>query len=1150
MENQGLSPSTSKTNSMSLDLDVEEEDEEEEGEDGFEVKVVSEDEQGDEGFITTVDARGKGTDSRGFKEDVVGHGHPPIGLNKAHEEEEHEREEEEDQTIQAYPISSAFRPSDRELSPPSPPRTTSLSSSSPTPNPTNHSVGLGLHLGASPDNHINNTPLTGVQQGIPGGIRRRGSSLPSSDPLNLGQLDAQQEVTAGKQMTVNVPPLMVVAPTPIIDQAAGGAGGMRLEGKFEDVHLPGVESGVQAFEHRDLKTGDGLEEGLTYPIMMNGIYDTLRGEENYRYAVVEGRPGPSSGVDEGTERDRPDLDPPSPFSQPIRLGETDRSISASSGLSVSTFESNGTARGPSPSPSGSGVVRGDIDGSGSGKRFPLGLLHSPSAELRAGRPGPGSGSGLGLALRGLNGNTSPSLGSRKMSRKQAPILTESLENLALGAGSEVTLPSLVEGSGSGMSKTDFGSDEFGNQMAGGLGDRGSTPTPTQPGRLFTVYPDPALIPDGEERGDGLNPSVWLKDHSLEKSPTSSFSRLARIGSRGGGGGARSPSSSSTGAGLPASGSLTGRTIPLGSSSGSYTTASGRRASAGGIEPVGADGIAVVEGENKKRHSSFLGLGAGNVGFGVRRKSEAGLIEGSSVLPPSAPVESPRKIKPARVLSPRLLTVPLITRHKPSTRNGQEGKPPVIPTRQDSLPVDPASPRAVLGNHPSGVVPGPSGLSSSTTQLPLDHFLFGQTRGDVISTVTSNDARRPSEQTFMTGYSLGGGAIASTDDETHGPAGIRGGPSKTIDLGDESDDGRGFTSPLPPVSSARASTADMLQPTLFTRVSASTVTAATATTAARPRDDLPFGVLRKDLTPSGPPTPSVFLTDGFSTPRPGDLTPSSSFLRKDRPNVMYSNEMGEHSKRSIKSTTVNRRPVQWAELDALEEEEAKMRAELRREERSRRVEEKKERKKVKRQGLAKKLAGGTRTGYSTDTSSDGTKSKREGFRERRARLKQESEVFDALKDTIPGYDDLMAASMIQVRDETGAKVEFGQLISSGLGKRYVVIFIRHWYCPLCAQYTESIIRTIDQEALDRANVELIIIGNGSYKMIPGYSKSIRCPFKMYTDSKLKLYRALGMTRQTGDAGDEDEKGDYIRMSTLESTWEVAKRASKMPIKNPG
>lgn len=292
-----------------------------------------------------------------------------------------------------------------------------------------------------------------------------------------------------------------------------------------------------------------------------------------------------------------------------------------------------------------------------------------------------------------------------------------------------------------------------------------------------------------------------------------------------------------------------------------------------------------------------------------------------------------------------------------------------------------------------------------------------------------------------------------------------------------------------------------------------------------------------------------MTDGFSTPRPVDLTPSSSFLRKDRPNVMYANEMGEHSKRSIKTTTLNRRPVQWAELDALEEEEAKMRAELRREERSRRVEEKKEKKKVKRQGLAKKLAGGSRTGYSTDTSSDGTKSKREGFRERRARLKQESEVFDALKDTIPGYDDLMAASMIQVRDETGTKVEFGQLISR-LGKRYVVIFIRHWYCPLCAQYTESIIRTIDQEALDRANVELIIIGNGSYKMIPGYSKSIKCPFKMYTDSKLKLYRALGMTRQTGDAGDEDDKGDYIRMSTLESTWEVAKRASKMPIKNPG
>lgn len=239
------------------------------------------------------------------------------------------------------------------------------------------------------------------------------------------------------------------------------------------------------------------------------------------------------------------------------------------------------------------------------------------------------------------------------------------------------------------------------------------------------------------------------------------------------------------------------------------------------------------------------------------------------------------------------------------------------------------------------------------------------------------------------------------------------------------------------------------------------------------------------------------------------------------------------------------------MDALEAEEARLRAEQRREERARQVKEDKTGPvRLVRRASSRRDTRGNKSGTSTDTSDDGTKLKREGFRNRRARLKREAELFDALQNTIPGYDDLMAASMVQIRDDQGTKIEFGKVIEGGLGKRYVVIFIRHWYCPLCAQYTESIIRTIDQESLERAKVELIIIGNGSYKMIPGYSKSVKCPFKMYTDSKLRLYKALGMTRQTGDAGEEDEKGDYVRMSNLESTWQVAKRATKMPLKNPG
>ena len=56
--------------------------------------------------------------------------------------------------------------------------------------------------------------------------------------------------------------------------------------------------------------------------------------------------------------------------------------------------------------------------------------------------------------------------------------------------------------------------------------------------------------------------------------------------------------------------------------------------------------------------------------------------------------------------------------------------------------------------------------------------------------------------------------------------------------------------------------------------------------------------------------------------------------------------------------------------------------------------------------------------------------------------------------------------------------------------------------------------------------------------------------MYTDPSLSLYRALGLTRQTGDAGPDDEAGDYLVQSALEATMSTIKRATQMPLRNPG
>ncbi|KAI9639567.1 uncharacterized protein MKK02DRAFT_14737, partial [Dioszegia hungarica] len=133
-------------------------------------------------------------------------------------------------------------------------------------------------------------------------------------------------------------------------------------------------------------------------------------------------------------------------------------------------------------------------------------------------------------------------------------------------------------------------------------------------------------------------------------------------------------------------------------------------------------------------------------------------------------------------------------------------------------------------------------------------------------------------------------------------------------------------------------------------------------------------------------------------------------------------------------------------------------------------------------------------------------------------------------------------------EKGMRVRFGDLVR---GKKTIVVFIRHWFCPLCAQYIKSVIRDVSPDALEDAGVELIIIGNGSSKMINGYAnKYFNSPFKTYTDPTLSLYRVLGLTRQTSDSGPDSERGDYLTETALETTVNTLKRAAKMPLRNPG
>ncbi|ORX36902.1 AhpC/TSA antioxidant enzyme-domain-containing protein [Kockovaella imperatae] len=172
--------------------------------------------------------------------------------------------------------------------------------------------------------------------------------------------------------------------------------------------------------------------------------------------------------------------------------------------------------------------------------------------------------------------------------------------------------------------------------------------------------------------------------------------------------------------------------------------------------------------------------------------------------------------------------------------------------------------------------------------------------------------------------------------------------------------------------------------------------------------------------------------------------------------------------------------------------------------------------------------------------------KESRKQRKARRKAEAQAFDEF--ALPSMRSLYDAGNLEVIAEDGERVRFGNLVRD---RKTIVIFIRHWFCSLCAQYMQSIVSQVRPEALEAADVNLIIIGNGSVKMLPGYkNKAFNCPFPMYTDPSLELYRALGQTRQSGDAGADEDAGDYLVQSVMQQTVSTVKRATMMPLRNPG
>ena len=125
---------------------------------------------------------------------------------------------------------------------------------------------------------------------------------------------------------------------------------------------------------------------------------------------------------------------------------------------------------------------------------------------------------------------------------------------------------------------------------------------------------------------------------------------------------------------------------------------------------------------------------------------------------------------------------------------------------------------------------------------------------------------------------------------------------------------------------------------------------------------------------------------------------------------------------------------------------------------------------------------------------------------------------------PSRLQLHYAASLPVTGDDGKQIPFGSLFES---QSTIVIFIRHFWCPLCQDYMSSVKSFVRPEMVCNScesddqchdsdhdagtRVRFVVISNGAHGMIAKYKQIFGLPFNVYTDPTLALYQALGMGR---------------------------------------
>ncbi|WWC85594.1 uncharacterized protein L201_000458 [Kwoniella dendrophila CBS 6074] len=120
------------------------------------------------------------------------------------------------------------------------------------------------------------------------------------------------------------------------------------------------------------------------------------------------------------------------------------------------------------------------------------------------------------------------------------------------------------------------------------------------------------------------------------------------------------------------------------------------------------------------------------------------------------------------------------------------------------------------------------------------------------------------------------------------------------------------------------------------------------------------------------------------------------------------------------------------------------------------------------------------------------------------------------------------------------------------RKTVIFFIRHFWCGQCQDYTFASLSLLDPVALEKAGIRVIIISNGSWKIIKAYKKLFNCPFPIYVDGPRRLYQLMGMTKMTNDFGPlfKGRAAYHQRAVPGQLLHGLGNAFFRMPLANPG